>query len=1036
MIPPNVKALHLEMDPSIESFTEQLKWLLYADIDVPENDRYLIPENEPRHLSAWGTICPVKMIQGDPTQAAIFSGNVFLLSSEESRVEFSADPEKYLKNKPIDSSLKNILLISPLTCPVTQSVAEEIAKHYNIRLISAVSILEEHMEDFPTLRDGNTVAVSDVIELICNQLVKESSGFLLIDLPSDSDIITKLKEKNNIHLTHAIVLDDSFKQEGEDNQVSLIEIATGMTVSDTVAAVKRGLDPFEPRIDQVIDGNSIGDYGLYCGVTWIENQRVVPGNESFTTFVNQRKYKFAAEDQLETFKRNVAKYLPTAPIQGPPPVILFLGLSSSGKLTQASRILQASVIDRSSIARDVELKRQIHDQLSVSSIYVEVLENYLNNTKANDQCVILPGLGDLNNHQDIIQDLVSRRLLPQYVLPFSVTREEYVKRKMSKWVYVPPQDEESPAEDAAQADRVAELELEYEKECEMLENSLQTFKELEIHVLPPVDAVGTEIRVSKRVSHALLPTFQQRNSIFCSPEAITVARAQVLLKSGYIRMGQHGIYCPIAYKEQSVETNTNWPVLYRGRLYFPSSPDRQIQFLTSVDQYIDPNASAPEKLPVQVAIIGPKTTLAQNLATKLGLVHITAENAVEWVGDSELSTAEAIELRIRSSECQRLGWVLDGYPNTIQELDLAHAAGIRPDLTLFLDTQCESSRQVVVRLIKTYGNGSVKRINANMSQWTTRNEAECAIRDTYKQIQQHHQAVSSGKPGRIDAIRIDFATMEKYKSPNVDLLCPVELSRGSYYLSQLNDREFTVEFNGFFYWLASQQNYQQFIADPSNYSSSSVDTSMIPVDIAIGSSLFRGNSIAFAFQGYCPVTFRDEDGRLEKGLPYLLVKYRNDVYTFTSELNRHNFLHSPENYIGQKLPEHLPPVLPPPDLSKGPSELERILGSIIKTALGYISEERIKYPGVGYRATSMYHLALWLKANNINALPHIKAKFQQRLAQFEEDCRLTETITSSTSVGTAVKGIRAARDASQKDIVTATERFDTIIRSNALTFHE
>ena len=90
------------------------------------------------------------------------------------------------------------------------------------------------------------------------------------------------------------------------------------------------------------------------------------------------------------------------------------------------------------------------------------------------------------------------------------------------------------------------------------------------------------------------------------------------------------------------------------------------------------------------------------------------------------------------------------------------------------------------------------------------------------------------------------------------------------------------------------------------------------------------------------------------------------------------------------------------------------------------SKERLKYPGITMGASSLYHLALWLKAHNPRNKPHVQVRNQNRLNQYEMECRLSETIKASMSVGSALKGVRAVRDATEKDIQQTVERFDSL----------
>ena len=61
-----------------------------------------------------------------------------------------------------------------------------------------------------------------------------------------------------------------------------------------------------------------------------------------------------------------------------------------------------------------------------------------------------------------------------------------------------------------------------------------------------------------------------------------------------------------------------------------------------------------------------------------------------------------------------------------------------------------------------------------------------------------------------------------------------------------------------------------------------------------------------ALLNYCPVTLQDQE-KLEKGNPILVVSYKGEKYCFTSEEKLQKFVLTPSRYSKTKLPVKIPP---------------------------------------------------------------------------------------------------------------------------------
>lgn len=109
-----------------------------------------------------------------------------------------------------------------------------------------------------------------------------------------------------------------------------------------------------------------GEYGIFCPVTYKEENWLFYCGEEFETQLNQRKYRFASEKEMETFKKEPSLYINVkenfqdlenrlAPVKIPPPHIFFSGAQGSGISTLMNRFVKEFRL------RKRELKREFMD---------------------------------------------------------------------------------------------------------------------------------------------------------------------------------------------------------------------------------------------------------------------------------------------------------------------------------------------------------------------------------------------------------------------------------------------------------------------------------------------------------------------------------------------------------------------------------------------------------------------------------------------------------------------------------------------------
>lgn len=193
--------------------------------------------------------------------------------------------------------------------------------------------------------------------------------------------------------------------------------------------------------------------------------------------------------------------------------------------------------------------------------------------------------------------------------------------------------------------------------------------------------------------------------------------AEDLLNSGYHFLSKFGRFCPVQHYDNynpvqtflaNEEKSELFPVIHRQYIYFCAGKKNRDRFKEDPLKYIK-MTSPIVWIPMKVAIIGPpksgKSTLAERFHRDLGLKHISIGSAVRYVLKymPTCTLAEHIEpvlargweltpeMEMRCVAAMALdgrantqGVVLDGFPNTRQEVLFLAEEGLIPHLVIDL----------------------------------------------------------------------------------------------------------------------------------------------------------------------------------------------------------------------------------------------------------------------------------------------------------------------------------------------------------------
>ncbi|OQR97949.1 hypothetical protein THRCLA_21914 [Thraustotheca clavata] len=515
-LPPSLAPVHVELPQDILSQPrgEQMRWLLYSDFSpfvqpLGPNPNRLLPPTEARKLSLFRNHCPVALSMGEytigfPEFQAILAGRVYMMVSKPALDQFMKHPLTYIRplvhngivKRPSKELPKRIWLIKPATSWDAEGAISALAGQLQLDVLDPLTVLRDQQLDSlhtVVLRQGLIMSEAMVTQLVLDETMARSNGFLVHDLPLNRATVDAI-EKNNVTLDIILVLDsdasqaakvvDTIDQLGISFPVVSVVIVSNTSPTEIVAAILRAINPLDiNRIDGaeegVVDGsplssieeesrNTFGATGIYCPVTFANTNlmhRVIPGKAEFSSFFGHKTYRFAGSTEKMAFDRNPISYIPSQPTTLFRPVVFLLGITSSGRQTLAANLIDSladekvTTLDLDEVHRDYEqlitlekykLSLDELDESTQSTLYCFALSKAFDHQEKNSSSLFLiTGLSTAASRLpsiELMQQCIERKWFPFLVIPLKIDEDTAVKRRMMNWKYTPPPSEPDEAE--------------------------------------------------------------------------------------------------------------------------------------------------------------------------------------------------------------------------------------------------------------------------------------------------------------------------------------------------------------------------------------------------------------------------------------------------------------------------------------------------------------------------------------------------------------------------------------------------------------
>jgi len=550
-----------------------------------------------------------------------------------------------------------------------------------------------------------------------------------------------------------------------------------------------------------------------------------------------------------------------------------------------------------------------------------------------------------------------------------------------------------------------------------------------------------------------------RESLFSQCLAVRAKQANEMLARGYKQSSRFGRWDPVelesgcAIQPYQAPGRLTYPVVFRAHTYFMSSLENRQKFMDNPLHFLKLD-SPPPVVPVKLALVGPpksgKTMLARRLERDHGIVCLSAGEAVrqfvtEFPASSltrEMEThlkagvtlpdalvVQALEAIMLSQRCQTRGYVLDGYPNTIEQVKLMTELCIIPVQIIELTLSAkevhwrgtadrhspdralplhDSAPILDVRLSTYKRNIDVVRshyqkehrnwyiLEGNRSKWWLNDRCAQLMNEQLTTAQHYLEKRTVGEAASIFGLCVSPDECNN-RLGEFSHYCPVRLATKHELVdcSYETTMKYTAEYRARYYKLAGQKELDMFLAEAHNYVSPTAPH-MLPDSLpryitkAEVKQMFPKE---LAFRGYCPVTYVLGNKRYEALTPGSrdhVVLYDDELFSMLDDKTMEMFLRQPWDYNRTPLPAKLPPARVAQDVTSLPmlGYMEQTVAKAIIASMTSCSDFKPKYPYVNAHKSALLYVGYHLKAHNPKATEYSREKYRKKLGKFKEHCDL------------------------------------------------
>ncbi|KAI9344788.1 hypothetical protein DFJ73DRAFT_626763, partial [Zopfochytrium polystomum] len=807
----------------------------------------------------------------------------------------------------------------------------------------------------------------------------------------------------------------------------------------------------------------------YCPFALRQANILKTGSQEFAAKYLSQYYYLSSEEARTAFlmePHNFVKF--RTPIKPPPPRLFFFGPTGSGKsvcmksLAQwGAPILQfMNVVDEFAKTAEPEVREEIEYMIRENAgllspvIVQDIITMLFVQQPYASKGFILEGFPRtkveaevLVKHSLHVDAFVVLKIEPEVAAKRIIAeRLREAKNRFHSALNLTQKDASSEAArkqlqeseraltqlDDKQAELMDELMDMIEKENMRVQDVISTVEGTGLAPVIEIDCNRCVRPVIRNLKDRLKPYLDFRMSVFSNALAIGESDAETLIRLGIKSFSPFMKTCPVTlskHRSPLRRPQGKKPVIYREHIFWLRDNDSREEFMANTQAYVHlppPKNPAPPKICLLGRPKCGKTELSEKLAAEYDIVHLTvplilesilsernngqlANQVTETLGKGEPIpnelVCEAVAMITSRGVCQARGWVLDGFPRSVADMEALEKYNITP--------------HVIVELVQN-GAEMMNRQQRTMladlqSEGTTFNFPEIILENDSLHmleiggIRSYYQSVYENWV-QVDCTKSKWALKSSLKSiieANSDRRQNYLYLRTKGYYSLIKIGElvqapvgtkYTAEYQNSFYRMAGEAELQTFLETPDKYTAGPD----LPEDLPI-----RRDSSVLVFprqlelQGYCPVTLVEGppgfDSIVQGDLKYL-VEYEGKLFAMESQEKLDKFMRTPWDFSGAVLPKKLPPKVIPIPVSQMPmiGYLEHTVAKALTEGLSAVGRARPKHPFMDLTSSASEYLAIYLKAHNIKAKPWVRKAYETRLRKFEARSSLIQAITAET----------------------------------------
>lgn len=392
-----------------------------------------------------------------------------------------------------------------------------------------------------------------------------------------------------------------------------------------------------------------------------------------------------------------------------------------------------------------------------------------------------------------------------------------------------------------------------------------------------------------------------------------------------------------------------------------------------------------------------------------------------------------LQKRLEFNDCVNRNIVIDGFPYTLSQTnsiiqdktnDILKPSFVFvcqvPDKTILerarnqkgfkklvpvITERLRNSKENVIDMVKVFKNRDIdiKYLETNKSFWYLKDQIINLLETKRKNSLTFASAYNYEKPCNLNGIAPHALLkyiIEKHKTQILHYYSPVALKINdefnyNKYINYQSDNFITL-YKGAYSFLKNEEEFKYFCKNPELYNNylSQIKLDIKPVKFLKPMELAKKlcERRIFEYQSCCSVAYL-EDKLLKDGKIIYSLEYKGKLYQCENAENFIKFSYKPDKYNQIKIKvktidENIIYNENQVNFENTVNYLETNFGSYITKGMLELSKNRIKYPFLSVKETSIKYLALFLKANNPNNNEYAKKKYSKKLEEFLNNAKL------------------------------------------------